>query len=539
MLFGPVPLDDALGCILAHTVRFSGGAGAIAKGRVLTAEDLDALRAAGLATVVVARLEDGDIGEDEAAAAAAAALGGRHVAPGDAFTGRTNLRSTCHGLLVVDTAAVDRLNGIDESLTVATQVPYTAVTAGALVATVKVIPFAVPARAVDQWVALCQAGRPAIEVAPFVPQRVGLLATTLAGTSESVLGRAIETVITRVARLGSRVERLSRSEHDSTAVTTALHELVAGGMDLILVMSASATVDRRDVIPVAIEQAGGKVEYFGLPIDPGNLLSLGRVGDTTVIGVPGCARSPKPSGFDRILERRLAMLPLDREVVSRMGTGGLMKEIPSRPLPRAGTAAHPDMPSSRVGAVVLAAGRSTRMGQANKLLADVRGSPMIRQVVAALPHARLDSIMVVIGHDAPRVEAALAGLPIQIVRNPAYGRGLSTSLRAGLLAIEPDLDGVLVVLGDMPWVSSATIDALLDAFQADAPEAICVPVYRRKRGNPVLWPARYVEDMKSLTGDVGARHLLAQLEDEVWEVAVDDPGVLRDVDRLGDLPGGP
>ncbi len=537
MHFGPVPLDDALGCVLAHTVRFP-GAGAIAKGRVLMAQDIEALRTAGIMTVVAARLEAGDVAEDEAAAAAAAALAGAHVALGDAFTGRTNLRSTCHGLLVIDTTAIDRLNGIDESLTVATQAPYTTVVDGTLVATVKVIPFAAPARAVDQWVTQCKAREPVLEVAPFVAQRVALLATTLSGAPESALDRGIEAVTARVVGLGSRVEHVSRSSHDSSAVTATLQSLVAGKMDLILVIGASATVDRRDVIPIAIEQAGGRVDYFGLPVDPGNLLLLGQVSETTVIGVPGCARSPKPSGFDRILERRLAMLPLDRGVMSGMGVGGLMKEIPARPLPRTGRAEHAILPSPRVAAVVLAAGRSARMGQTNKLLADVRGAPMIRQVVNTLFHAPLDSIVVVSGHDAAEVEAALAGLPVRIVQNPDYGQGMSASLRAGLQAIGPDLDGVLVVLGDMPWVEGATLDALLDAFQTAAPGAICVPVCQRKRGNPVLWPARHLEEMKALTGDVGARHLLAQYDDEVWEVAVDDRGVLRDVDRLDDLPGG-
>jgi len=535
MQFGPLPLDQALDSIMAHTVRLP-GRGAIKKGHVLTATDLAALRSAGVVEVVVARLETGDIGEDDAAALTARALAGSQIEVGDASTGRANLRSATHGLVVVDRARVERLNRIDESLTVATQTPYTPVLAGDLVATVKVIPFGAPAWAVEQWVALCREGEAALEVAPFVPHRVGLIATHLSDPSKSALDRAIEAVSARIARLGSHVDRVSRCDHDPATVAEAIHDLVAERVDLILVIGASATVDRRDVVPAAIERAGGLVDHFGIPVDPGNLLLLGRCRETNVIGVPGCARSLKPSGFDRILERQLANLPVTAESLSGMGVGGLMKEIPSRPLPRAGQRKESAMSSPRIAAVVLAAGLSQRMGDHNKLLTEVEGSPMIARAVDMLRHSRVQPIVVVTGHDAAAVEAALAGLPVRVAYNPDYARGLSASLRVGLQALEPDRDGVLVVLGDMPWIARATIDALLDAFEASGEGSICVPTYDRKRGNPVLWPARHFDEMKALAGDVGARHLLAQYDDEVCEVEVDDAGVLRDVDVSDDLP---
>jgi molybdenum cofactor cytidylyltransferase len=536
MQFGPLPLDQALGSIMAHSVRLPNG-GAIKKGHVLTATDLAALRSAGVVEVVVARLETGDIGEDDAAALTARALAGSQIEVGDASTGRANLRSATHGLVVVDALRVERLNRLDESLTVATQTPYTAVLAGDLVATVKVIPFGAPAWAVEQWVALCREGEAALEVAPFVPHRVGLIATHLSDTSESALDRAIEAASARIARLGSHVDRVSRCDHDPGPVAEAIHDLVAEHVDLILVIGASATVDRRDVVPAAIERAGGRVDHFGIPVDPGNLLLLGRCGGTSVIGVPGCARSLKPSGFDRILERQLAKLPVTGGSISAMGVGGLMKEIPSRPVPRAGRPQDAALARSpTIAAVVLAAGLSQRMGDRNKLLADVDGLPMIARVVEMLRRSRVQPIVVVTGHDAAAVEAALAGWPIRVVHNPDYARGLSASLRVGLQALEPDRDGVLVMLGDMPWVSSPTIDALVEAFEATGEGSICVPAYDRKRGNPVLWPVRYVDEMKALTGDVGARHLLAQYDDEVCEVEVDDAGVLRDVDITDDLP---
>ena len=535
MQFGPLPLDHALGAIMAHTVRLPNSR-AIKKGHVLTATDLEALRSAGQVEVVAARLEAGDVGEDDAAALMARALAGSQLDVGDAFTGRANLRSAKHGLVMVDAMRVERLNRIDESLTVATQTPYTPVLPGDLVATVKVIPFGAPAWAVEQWVALCEEDGPVLEVAPFEPHHVGLIATRLSGMSDTVLDRAVAAVSARIARLGSHVDRVCRCDHDAAPVSEAIGDLVAQHLDLILVIGASATVDRRDVIPAAIERAGGRIDHFGIPVDPGNLLLLGQCQGTTVIGVPGCARSLKPSGFDRILERRLATLPVTGPSLSGMGVGGLMKEIPSRPLPRAGQRKESAISSPRIAAVVLAAGLSQRMGDGNKLLAEVEGVPMIARVVETLCRSRVQPIVAVTGHDAAAVEAALAGLPVRVAHNPDYARGLSASLRVGLQTLEPDRGGVLVVLGDMPWVTSSTIEALLDAFRANGEGSICVPTYHRKRGNPVLWPARHFEEMKVLTGDMGARHLLAQYDDEVCEVEVDDAGVLRDVDVTTDLP---
>jgi molybdenum cofactor cytidylyltransferase len=510
------------------------------KGRVLSAEDLAHLRTAGLAEVMVARLEPGDVPEDEAAAAAAQALAGPHVDAGHASTGRANLKATCHGLALVDTMRIERLNGIHESLTAATLFPFTPISPGDMVATVKVIPFAAPRGAVERWAEICREVEGVLDVAPFVTHRVGLITTRLPGLSESILERAVETLQARIVSLGSRVDRVRRCGHDPTLLSAAIQDFLARQSDFIMVVGASATVDRRDVVPAAIELAGGTIDHFGLPIDPGNLLLLGRCQGTTVVGVPGCARSPKRSGFDRILERLMAGISLTEESIAGMGVGGLMKEIPSRPLPRTGLEGRSTSGSPpRIGAVVLAAGASERMGATNKLLAPVGGSPMLARVVDALVACRARPIVVVTGYEAQQVSDALAGSPIRLVHNPDYAQGLSTSLRAGLSALEDDIEGAVIALGDMPWVSSEDIDALIDAFEPQEGHTICVPVHDHKRGNPILWSAHYFDEMKRLEGDVGARHLLAQHDEDVCEVRIDNAGVLRDVDTQEALDRGP
>jgi molybdenum cofactor cytidylyltransferase len=263
-----------------------------------------------------------------------------------------------------------------------------------------------------------------------------------------------------------------------------------------------------------------------MPVDPGNLLLLAHQGERPVLGLPGCARSPKLNGFDWVLQRLAAGLPVDRGDVMGMGVGGLLMEIPTRPQPR--DAAPPARPG-QVAAIVLAAGQSRRMGPDNKLLALVDGRPMVTHVVDAMLASRASPVIVVTGHEAEQVRAALGDRPVQWCHNPDYADGLSTSLRVGLDAL-PAVDGVLIGLGDMPRVKAGQIDRLIAAFNPTEGRSICVPTVQGKRGNPVLFATRFVPEMRELCGDVGARHLIGTYAEEVVEIEMDDDAALLDID---------
>lgn len=532
MRFGDIPLDEAEGAILAHAFRAGGLA--FAKGRRLSAEDVAALRAQGAASVVAAKHEPGDVPEDEAAARLARAVMGDGVEAGAASTGRVNLFAGRPGLLLVDVERLDRLNLIDESLTVATLPPFEPVEPRRMVATVKVIPFAAPEAAVA---AAEEVGR-LVRVAPFRRLRAALVQTRLPGTKESVLDKTVGATRDRLEALGCTLDLDLRGPHEAGWIAGALASAREGGADLLLAIGASAITDRRDVLPAGVERAGGTVEHFGMPVDPGNLLLLARLGETPVLGLPGCARSPKPNGFDWVLRRLVAGLPVTRADLMRMGAGGLLIEIPTRPLPRASAAPAPSPApgpdpgparAPKVAALVLAAGRSSRMG-ANKLLAPVEGRPMLRHAVEAALASRADSVLVVTGHEREAVEAALSGLPVTLVHSPSHAEGLSASLKAGIAALPPDIDAAVVCLGDMPRVGAAVIDRLIDAYAPAEGRAVCVPTHAGKRGNPVLWDRRFFAEILDLRGDVGARHLIGAHADRVVEVPVQDAGVLLDVD---------
>lgn len=325
MIFSRQPLDEAEGAILAHGAGH--GAIRLKKGHRLSAEDVAALRAAGETSVVVARLEEGDVPEDEAAKAVAAACAGPGVSLANPFTGRCNLHASAFGLVVVDAEAVDRLNLVDEAITIATLPPFDVVRPGQMVATVKLIPFAAPASAIAACQAIASGGL--VRVAAFQPRQAGLVITTLPGIKLVEKTRAV--IQDRLANLGSRLIECLHCDHDEEAVADAIGHLQQAGCDLIMVLGASAVVDREDVIPAAIGRCGGRVEFFGMPVDPGNLLLLGHLDSVPVIGMPGCARSPKLNGADFVLRRILAGLPVTRAEVARMGVGGLLEEIDIRP----------------------------------------------------------------------------------------------------------------------------------------------------------------------------------------------------------------
>lgn len=530
MIFGRTPLDDATGATLVHSIRLPGLA--MKKGRVLSADDVAALRVAGIDAVVAARLEDGDVPEDAAATRIAEAARGDNVTRQAAFTGRCNLYADAGGVAVIDRARVDELNLIDEAVTIATVEPFEIVEAGQMLATIKIIPFAAPAAAVEAAEKIAGDGMPLVRIAELKPHAAGIVLTRLPGTKDSVLDKTVKVLEARLSALGSSLKRQDRCDHDADAVAAAIKAQLDDGCDPVLIFGASAITDRRDEVPAGIVLAGGAVDHFGMPVDPGNLLLMGHHGEVPVVGLPGCARSPKLNGFDWVLTRLLADLPVSRQDIMRMGAGGLLKEISTRPQPRAGDAevvvAAPRAP--KVGALVLAAGQSRRMGAANKLLAEVEGEAMVARVVDTVLASQAGPVVVVTGHQPDTVQAALAGKDVGFAHNPDFAGGLSTSLAAGLGALPDDLDAVVVVLGDMPRIRPSHIDRLIAGFNPVEGRAICVPTFKGKRGNPVLWGRQFFAEMAQVAGDVGAKHLIGEHADQVAEVAMDDDAIFVDID---------
>ncbi len=543
MKFGPVALAEAKGAIIAHSHRLADRM--IRKGSVLDEAALAALRQAGQTEVIAARLEPGDVPEDIAADLLADPLVAPLLSRSRAGTGRVNLAAEAPGLLRVDAAKVERINRVDESLTLGTLPNFAVVAAKDLVATIKIVPFAVPGALLDVAVTIARQGGPALSLHPFRPLKVGLVVTELPGMKESAVEKAIAVTGERVSRLTGTLLPALRVPHQQAPIVAALESLIGQGAEMLLIAGASAVVDRRDVGPAAIVEAGGEIVHFGMPVDPGNLICVGRIGERPALVLPGCAKSPKQNGIDFILPRLFAGLKVRPADVMGMGVGGLLKETDARPLPREkAPAVVRTGPAPRsapvIAAVVLAAGRSRRMAPHNKLLvADRTGKPMIARVIDNVLSSKARPILVVTGHMADEIERALGGRPVRYVHAAEYATGLSASLKAGIAAVSPEAAAALVCLGDMPLVTGRMIDRLLEAYDADEGRRIVLPTFRGKQGNPMLWDRRFFPEILELSGDSGARALLARHLEQVAEVEMGEDAVLRDfdtTDALATLP---
>lgn len=541
MIFGEFCCEEAEGVMLAHTLAL--GERSFKKGRVLSAGDIAVLKQAGIASVAGARMEADDVAENAAAAEIAALLVGDNTEMRAPYTGRCNLHAAARGLVRVDAERIDRLNLLDEAVAIGTLPQHALARRGQVVATVKIIPFAVPRRLIEACREIASAG-PLLTVAELKPRRAALIMSELPGMKENVFRGTVTATRNRLEALGSRLALVLRCAHGKRAVEDMLRQALASGCDLVLIAGATVTKDRKDVVPAAVVAAGGEIEHFGMPVEPGNMLLLAHHGSTPVLVLPGCARSRRTNGLDWVLHRLMAGLPLTRADIMRMGVGGLIRsplepedeeegEEESVPVLPADTPRIPQGLPPVVAALVLAAGTSSRMGGDNKLLAEVGGVPMVLRAVNAALASRAASVTVVTGHQAEAVEAALAGRELNMVRNPEYAQGLSTSLRRGIAALPQDTEAVIVLLGDMPQVTAAHVDALIEAF-AGSPNII-VPMKAGRRGNPILWPRRHFAAMQAVSGDKGARSLLDQFAGEVVAVEMDSEAIFADVDTPENL----
>lgn len=337
MKFGPVPVAEAEGAILAHAVVATDRpydrqlTYAIPKGTLLTIDHIADLLAADHKEVIVARLSPDDLHEDAAAARLAHALVPDPAAAGvsitRAATGRVNIYAAQNGILKLDERAVHAFNAVDPMITLSTLNPFARVAPRAMVATVKIISYGVSAKAVEAAVAKVGG---ALTVLPPVYVGATLIETRTSEKVPSDKGR--RALKDRLQRLGLWLSpERTVVPHQVEALSKAVRQ--AEG-EVIFILTGSATSDPADVGPTALLAAGGTLTQVGMPVDPGNLLFLGALGGKPVIGLPGCARSPALNGADWVMERVLCGVHLTPADFAAMGVGGLLKEIPTRPKPR-------------------------------------------------------------------------------------------------------------------------------------------------------------------------------------------------------------
>ena len=521
MKFGPVPPSRAEGCLLAHSLRLSERV--LKKGTMLSAVDVAAMTAGGVETVTVARLEPGDIDENSAAARIAAPLTAPGLAITAPFAGRVNLVARRAGVVTLDAAAIGALNAIDEGITLATLPDQTWVAEGTLVATIKIIPYALP----EALVALAEAraqGGCGLRLHPAVLKAADLVLTRTEGMKDSLIEKAEAVTEARLRALGVRLASVAVVRHEAQAVADALAGCRSG---LILVFGGSATSDRDDVVPAGLIAAGGRLDRFGMPVDPGNLLCLGELRQRPVVGLPGCARSPALNGADWVLERLVSGQSVTGADIAAMGVGGLLKEIPQRRQPRTARPAS----RTRVELLLLAAGASRRMAGADKLLRQIDGVPLLRRSAEIALASGVARVRVLLPSGATARRAVLDGLDVEIVEVPDCDEGMAASIRAGVRAVEAGTAAVVVMPADMPDIAPGHIDRLIAAHDPAEDREICRAVAADGTpGHPVLFGQRFFEPLMGLAGDHGARDVIASAPEYLTLVPTPGCGALTDLD---------
>ena len=327
MKFGTFFVDDAIGAILAHSIQTPNGR--MRKGILITQDDVAALKSAGIESLTAAKLEQGDVHENEAAQQFAQAIcpdpGAVGLSLTAPFTGRVNIIADGPGIVQLDAARLIKANSVDPMITVATVPEFQQMTTGGLVATIKIISYGVHQSKLDQ---ACELGQSSIHMsAPKLSSADLIISNTAGGAGD----KGKDAIAARLEALGVTLGHVVMVPHDAHSMSAAIKLSKA---DLIMILSGTATSDWADTAPNAVAQAGGHVRRFGMPVDPGNLLFLGEVGSRPVIGLPGCARSPALNGADWVLSRVVCGCDVTDADFAQMAIGGLLKEIPTRPQPR-------------------------------------------------------------------------------------------------------------------------------------------------------------------------------------------------------------
>ena len=525
--------EESLGSVIAQTYNLPGKT--ISKGTFVTSEIVDYFKEFDVQTILCAVPANGDIHEDEAAEAISNAIDKNQIYVEKASTGRVNFKSQSLCLVRYERALIREVNLVDESIAFSIVEHNQLLAKNDLIATLKIIPFFTQKKYVDQVISIL-AKNELFKTHSLNKKKVSLIQTSFEWQKKSMFKATSNVTRNRLEALDCSLNEEKLICHDYKALCSEIRSSTGSGIDILLISGASAITDRSDYIPKAILSEGGEIIQYGLAVDPGNLLLIGKVGNTTVIGMPGCARSPKLNGFDWVLQLLMADIPISREELAEMGAGGLLMEIASRPLPRA-LAKSVSKREKKVMGVILAAGNSTRMGKDYKLLRNIGDAPLIRNTAIEMLKSDLDSCSIVLGYQSDKVADVIKDLNVNLILNPLWKEGQASSLRAAINTLDSTYSDLLIMLGDLPGIKSIHINSIIEEhlLTDNRKSKITIPSFKGQKGNPVIWGRSFIDDLSNLEGDVGGRTLFSEHPAAINILEMDDPWVVKDIDTPEDF----
>jgi molybdenum cofactor cytidylyltransferase len=525
MYFGNINVKDSLNCILAHTIVINNKK--FAKGTIITEKDKSYFINNKIKTIVCAKLGKNDFHEDKAANIIAETFKNNSIASEKAYTGRANILANKSGLLVIDEEKIHKFNNISDDITIATLNNNSTVKKGEMIATIKIISFAVK----DSFINKIKNSiyKKAILINPYINKKCALILTHHKKQNVKLNAISERRINDRLKNLNCSLDIISNCEHDTKEISKNINIILKQKIDLLLILGSSAIVDIKDKIPEAINNSKGKIVRFGMPVDPGNLLLLGKIKNTHVIGLPGCARSPSLNGFDWVLEKVISGTNITKLNISNMGVGGLLKTLNVR------AKIEKKSKNYNVTNIILAAGQSKRMHKINKLLIKIANETIIEKIVDNSLKSIANNTIVVLGYESDILQRLLNNKNITTIVNKEYLKGQSSSLQLGISALPEDCDAAIVILGDMPDISPTLINQLIKNYNPNDNKSIIIPTYKNRKGNPVLIDREFFPEILSIKGDKGAKDIIEANKKYISEIPQKNSKIIEDIDTKEDL----
>lgn len=533
MKFGEFPLYDALGVELSHAIKCAGKV--FPAGHIITADDVRLLRQAEIKTVVGTFFSSDDLRPDIVCDILLKDIVGDHLRYTLPKNGCSEIYADADGVFISQPERLLRFNSHDESLILSSLLPFTPVYKNQLIASLRLLGPAFNADMINDAVAKIMGQGSLLRIAAYAFCKIAFVRTVMHGEE---ISESEEQTRSRYAVFGFDISRYVVCPHDRSAVSNEIEKAEKDGLDAVFIESSAPPLNRKDVIPCSVKEAGADIDRLGWCVDPGVSALIAHKNDTKIIAfAAGDFSSPS---IDRLV-RYIATKSLPRpDEFPLLATGTLSLERLIKfldPADERKTVAVGSLEErSKIAVVVLAAGASKRMIGSNKLLENVQGVPMVERAVRSALSSKADFVAVVTGYDAKFIEKRLVDYDVKIVRNPDYSSGVLSSIRLGLSVLPPDVIAAVVLPADMPGFTEEYINKLIDLFDPKAAKkAVCLPSFKGVRHNPVLWPRELFKSVKIIPEDAHWMPALVEHSDYISELKLDDDLPLTDVNTHGDL----
>ena len=519
-------IQEAFGYLLMHSVFLKDGR--IRKGKIIDKDDIAMMESSAIAKVHVGELEDDDISENYASGLIAKAIATNQFAISPTLSGKTNITSTADGLIEIDEGNVTKLNNLSPNIAVSTLNNHDVVYRGDHTVSVKIISFAISSYDLNKIINFLKRNS-IVKLKKFKSMRFGVIYTIAKNEKRSLIEKTKKSIMSRISDYNSTIMDERVLPHDYASIKNNVVELLESNINCILLFLSTSITDVNDIVPTVINDLGGEIKSFGMPVDPGNLTLSGKINDIDIIVAAGSARSDSLNGFDWHLNCAHANIEVNQKMVNSLGVGGLLKDIDFA-VKRKRVSKTIDTKKSNIAAVVLCAGESKRMGNKNKLLLEVAGKSLIKNYIDNISKSNVSEIVIVTGHQSIEIEKELDGYEVKFIHNDRYREGMSTSLNTGINSLSKNINAAIICLPDMPMIGIYEINKLIEYYNPKIGNEICIATYNDQRGNPVLWDKKYFKKLMQITGDKGGRYLLPKFLEQSVEVKLGE-AVAFDVDN--------